>query len=315
MKKPKGGKRGAIKEWSKSSRRRLREFMLCNAAPCDWVTLGVTCTVPGPALTPDETSRLWDSFRQSVKRLPVGMVWRMEVQARGSVHWHCLAVAPQSGLEYGKHKFPAKAVLKLKWHDALSSLGDCVFPAHAFEEKIIPEQRGLRSSFYGALEKACHVDDEGSRGAWLRYLQDHTSKSKQEQIPIGFGKHWGVIGRDHFETLDGETITLPAKAFEMVKRWRQRLSRRSRPAPGKPFGRKLSWRVTRGGSGRTVWFGNQQTVRRMVEHALAAVSPFEPSRERIPERVRQLRQDIAEVCEQSECFQNQARRALVPLHA
>jgi len=50
----------------------------------------------------------------------------------------------------------------------------------------------------GAHLRAVDVKEKGDDGAWMRYMQDHASKSKQEQIAIGIGRQWGVIGRKHF---------------------------------------------------------------------------------------------------------------------
>jgi len=43
--------RGEIKEWSSSSRRRMREYLVSHEAPKGWKTEGLTLTVPGPVLT------------------------------------------------------------------------------------------------------------------------------------------------------------------------------------------------------------------------------------------------------------------------
>ena len=90
-----GGDRGAVKGWSSASRRRMREFLI-EHKPADGLEVyGVTFTVPGPPITPQESAHLFDHFSKNfVTRNGCGMVWRLEAQKRGAVHWHGILSAP-----------------------------------------------------------------------------------------------------------------------------------------------------------------------------------------------------------------------------
>lgn len=132
-----------------------------------------------------------------------------------------------------------------------------------------PESKKL-SEWYGAKQRAACVEicpDEF--GAWKRYLQDHTSKSKQEQIAEGFGRHWGTIGKDHFRRVLPESCEhLTHQQFARFLRAYQRLCTPYIRDPSALFGRRRGFLVRRGRSGRSVFFSNPETVRRLVEYAV-----------------------------------------------
>ena len=272
------GKRGAIKEWSKASRRRLREFMLTNSAPADWLTLGISFTVPGPALVVDETKRLWDKFRMLLKREEIGVIWRLEVQKRGAVHWHLIAICPKK-IGYAPRLSLGGLgadIFSVSWFEALDSLGECEYPEHSYidengKEKIIPYQKGLRSRFKGARLSCVDIQENGNRGSWMRYLQDHTSKSKQEQLPVGFGRMWGHFGDKHFvKTAPESVVDMSEKSYFRFLRMFKRLCTPSYPDKLKPFGRALGYSPSRGKSGRSIWFSKPETVKRLQEWAMRA---------------------------------------------
>ena len=68
----------------------------------------------------------------------------------------------------------------------------------------------------------------GSRGAWLRYMQDHASKGKQDQIGVAKGRHWGIIGRKLYSrAVPVSTAELSDSEYFRFLRAYQRLCRPS----------------------------------------------------------------------------------------
>ena len=177
-------KRGEITGWSKSSRRRMRRFMLEHVPPPGYETVGVTLTIPGP-VQPDDVER--DIFRRwarEVQKRGWCAVWRLEVQKRGARHWHVVLSVPA-----GVHA----VAISMLWWDALRKQGKMVFsPPYTTKNGTwnITSVSSLMA-LPGAYEHSCNVQANGSRGAWLRYMQDHASKGKQDQIGVAKGRHWG----------------------------------------------------------------------------------------------------------------------------
>jgi len=256
------GDRGDIKGWSTASRRRMREFMLTHR-PVDGLTLyGVTLTIPGPTLAPARAKSLFARF---ALHLTIGghcAVWRLEVQGRGQLHWHLMCGTRHPG------------DITMLWWDTIKSMGPETFdPPHIVKGKhssMTFDHVDSRMSLPGAAEHCVQVDDHGGRGSWLRYLQDHQSKGKQEQIGENMGRHWGVIGRKLFErVLPDIQHDLTDKQYHMILRAMQRLATPSHADPSKPFGRCLGGRVRRGSRGRSIWYSRPDTVARIVAWALA----------------------------------------------
>jgi hypothetical protein len=124
----------------------------------------------------------------------------------------------------------------------------------------------------GAYEFSAHVqtnEGHGWRGAWLRYLQDHASKAKQEQIAEGM-RHWGIVGRKRFKRVTpSDAYGLTERQWWALLRRVQRLSTPSIPDGKSPFGRRLGFRTRRGsGHGASVWFGRPETLLRLVDWAM-----------------------------------------------
>lgn len=157
------------------------------------------------------------------------------------------------------------------WWQALDSIGQQRYaPPLAVGGGWLVGVSGL-SAMPGAREHSAVVDcGQESHGAWLRYLQDHASKRKQEQSAAGAGRQWGIIGRRWFvERVPSEVCALDDAAFWRFLRVYQRLCTPSRPAPC-VFGRRLGYRPQRGNWGASVWFSRPSTVRRLVDWATAA---------------------------------------------
>ena len=111
-----------------------------------------------------------------------------EVQKRGARHWHVVLSVPA-----GVHA----VAISMLWWDALRKQGKMVFsPPYTTKNGTwnITSVSSLMA-LPGAYEHSCNVQANGSRGAWLRYMQDHASKGKQDQIGVAKGRHWGIIGR------------------------------------------------------------------------------------------------------------------------
>jgi hypothetical protein len=258
-----GGKRDVIIGWSMKSRRRMREYMLTHCAPEGWLTIGPTFTIPGPVMPPREAAKLFADFSLQVYKHGWGMIWRVEVQQRGALHWHALLIGP-------KESHPND--VSMLWADCLRSL-----PAlPEYETEKTTYLNISRAALPGASRYACVVPDaDAKRGAWLRYLQDHSTKAKQEQIPESIGRHWGVVGRKRF--VEHEPIIkvdLTDRQYAKALRAFQRLWTPSRPNPAAPFGRSLSYSPTRGRRGHAVAYTNPITAARICEWAKADLVPF-----------------------------------------
>ena len=253
-----GGKRDVIIGWSMKSRRRMREYMLTHCAPEGWLTIGPTFTIPGPVMPPREAAKLFADFSLQVYKHGWGMIWRVEVQQRGALHWHALLIGP-------KESHPND--VSMLWADCLRSL-----PAlPEYQTGKVTYQNISRAALPGADIRACVIPQgDAKRGAWLRYLQDHTTKAKQEQIPESIGRHWGVVGRKRFVQDDPIIkVGLTDRQYAKALRAFQRLWTPSRPNPAAPFGRSLSYSPTRGRRGHAVAFTNPITSARISEWAKA----------------------------------------------
>lgn len=274
-------KRGKISGWSKSSRRRMRDYMIKHSALPGWSMWGVSFTIPGQppsscvsTLTYTDLKEFWRRFTEWIKNQGWGMIWRLELQERGMPHWHCLLIVPFNDHEWLDAKLRAKFAYYMD---------KCLKPPLYEYRKTITARDGTTVYCWSVVGRLCHttvpsfsrsqwdgeehqVDlsdkDKGGEGAWLRYLQDHASKHKQEQIGVDVGRHWGVVGRRVFVELKPLTIAPTSKkAYFRVRRWMRRL--RSPVIQGKI--RKLS-----GGQfliGDRVVFGSIETHTRMMMYA------------------------------------------------
>jgi len=107
-------------------------------------------------------------------------------------------------------------------------------------------------------------------GAWKRYLNDHTSKAKQEQIGANIGRHWGVIGRNQFQDVSPDfEIELSWQQYAAFLRCWHRLCTPYNKCDGALFGKRRGYKPTRGRSGRTVSFSNPATLRRLADWAVS----------------------------------------------
>lgn len=192
-----GGKRKSITGWSAASRRRLRRVLLSHYPPDGWAVYGMGFTIPGPVPTYAEAREMWRRWRKEADRAGAGVIWRMEVQKRGAMHWHAVVIA----------EHPDTAVsLQGAWHAI----------------------NGYRMEVPGAYENSCDLrTDEWMRGRAWRYLCDHTSKRKQYQVATGegVGRAWGVVGRDRWHVWKGVPVGMTERAFWRFLRAIRRLRR------------------------------------------------------------------------------------------
>jgi hypothetical protein len=213
----------------------------------------------------------------------------MELQKRGAAHGHCLVVAPGDDMGCVKYKgreHEAPYCLRSWWLESLRILGKHHFAQILHRGKSNQEEIILDPTYHGSIiyadRKAVNIQIDGGRGAWLRYLQDHATKSKQEQeAGPGWGRHWGVVGRGlfgHQSAYASITFSTEQKFAKFLRTY-QRLctpgrnprERRASTWPkftGRVFdGRAIGWRIKRGRRGSSVWFSNPETVWRIAEWA------------------------------------------------
>jgi hypothetical protein len=260
-----GGLRGEIGGWSKASRRRMREFLMTNTLPETYSLCACTYTIPGYNLPLDLTSSIWNKYGIYARRLGVACCWRVEVQKRGQLHWHCIA-----GIELPAEK--AVKELKLLWHRVLRSFGSISYTCFGSVLDAIDtgEFTGSRNlmDWPGAEKQSAHVDfSQDKNSSWLRYLHDHTTKSKQEQVGSNIGRHWGKINKSAFVPAQPlESIDLPWKVYSKVLRSYRRLCTPYVRCEGALFGRRRGYTANRGKIGSAVYFCDPRTMKRLVDH-------------------------------------------------
>lgn len=303
----KPGKRKNITGWSSKSRKRMREFLLNNTCPDDYLLFGSTFTLPGPLLSPDIFKVLWRRWCNSATKNNWLVVWRVELQARKQPHWHCLIALPKPAnqpvdglcIDLCKYKI---------WQSWLTVLRNCP-PYEVKNLSVIDCSDGImldngtgksykltatinnlliwQGSEFHSVDVQYNSDN---RGSWLRYLQDHSTKAKQEQIAVNIGRHWGVIGRKKFKTIEpDEVINLTGKQYSKFLRLYHRLCTPHRKCSFYDKKRKhfifckhiktcpvaslnrgcLSWSSSRGRYGSSVWFSSPETVKRLAMWALS----------------------------------------------
>lgn len=247
---PKTFQRGKITGWSAHSRGRLRETIFRTEPPEGWITSSCTFTIPPPEMTLQESVKLWRDFRDRTAKRGWAMIWRVEVQKRGQLHWHTIGFQPASAV-------PIRDWSSL-WHECL---------------RIGPIDR-MRSR--GAYDHAAIVDvqweQRPNKSGWYRYLCDHASKRKQEQIGEGIGRHWGVVGRKVLREVTGDLASLDYREWARFLRMMQRLTAGTERSSCVFGRRRRRVRFARGRRGSSVWFGNTDTQTRLLSWAKAAAA-------------------------------------------
>jgi len=168
-----GLKRGKITTMSSKASGRLRHWLLIQH--CPWGQLwDVTLTIPGE-VTPEEWDKLKRRIFKQWERAGFAVVWRVELQKRGTPHLHCVVWTPADmPMEKRNH------LLYVSWWECL------------------PEEKRFSA---GAWKHAAHVKgpytDIEQSPKWLAYVAAHASKRKKEQLGWK-GKQWGIINRSLF---------------------------------------------------------------------------------------------------------------------
>jgi len=170
---PSRGKRGRIEGFSSAAAGRLRHWLLTQHRKGGQMW-DVTLTIPGEVI-PEE----WDTLKRRIfKRWERGgfaVVWRVELQKRGTPHLHCVVWTPgEMPLE------KRNALLYVAWWECLPA--EKRFSAGAWK--------------HAAHVKGPYTDIEQSP-KWLAYVAAHASKRKKEQLGWK-GKQWGIINREMF---------------------------------------------------------------------------------------------------------------------
>jgi len=266
-------KRGKISGWSKSSRRRMRDLLMRNRFPENYEPLAVTLTIPGYPLQLSEAAELWKRFRTSVKDEKMLCIWRCEIQKRGQLHWHCIMGAEKElSVPREQHGNRVKAL----WHDCMRGMGNieykyCGSPTDFVECDRVTGSRNLME-WKGVEKYSCHIDymDDQNTG-WKRYLIDHTTKVKQEQIPENIGRHWGCIGKKKFlEVYPESTTALSPSEYFQVTRMINRMFTPFIKDPRAVFGRRRGFTVNRGKSGKTdIFTKSNPTVERVISWVIS----------------------------------------------
>lgn len=264
------GERKPIMTFSPSSRRNLRRSLLCYGPPEGWSSCDVTFTIPGPVLPLLEAKKLWVDYCREVLDYGWMMVWRIEIQARGALHWHTLISMPfdgwqDFGAKTGLYDDRLDLCIKESWRLQLDRLG----PVTGLTDAGVRADCHSRRFWPGADEHDVTVAPQReSSGTWLRYLSDHASKSKQAQIAVGIGRHWGWVGRKHRQPLEPDlVVAMTGRQYWAYLRAKQRLATPRMECSKAPFGRRLGYRVHRGQAGKSVWFGRCDTFARIIDWA------------------------------------------------
>ena len=278
-------KRGKVKdEWSSPSRRRFRMRLLQFTAIEGYDTYDATLTIPGYPLNVNQTRELWTDFCNRANMDKWAVTWRMEIQERGQAHFHTMISVPQELAN------PEQTIME-SWWKALSRLGKVYYAEFyplKYQDYIDKNYNGILINGWPDLSTwkgAKWVKDpskpfctpsvevrktDGQSGAWKRYLQDHATKKKQGQIAKGFGRHWGVVGRNKYQkNFPDEVIALSQKEFNTFLRFFQRLTTPSIRNEKVPFGRALGQRNRRGSWGQSVWYSNPSTVKALMEWSIS----------------------------------------------
>lgn len=270
-----GGVRGAIVGWSAASRRRFREWLLTHESKNQ--SWGVTLTIPGEPITPEDWKRAFRQLTTRCIRAKVGLVWRLELQQRGQPHIHCIATTPHFGESVTASTLPA--FVEFWWWKTWSKILNSAFPECAglvdLGGEYVQASKASRSLLAGARQHAVRVEADTGGGLWWRYLCDHATKTKQAQLCTWHGfRHWGVINKTAFRDVEPEKIAVCRKVFVSVYRWIRNSTRRRIHDERAPFGYRKGVSPRRSCAGSSVWFGvDADMVEKLLVLAASNMKP------------------------------------------
>ena len=274
-----GGKRGIIHTLSAQSRRNLRNWMLWHRPPDGWSTWALSLTIPGEPSDADACSAFLHFTRDYIQKNGCGLLYRLEKQRRGVIHFHCILATPPN-----EKPCYWKFFMYESWERCVDRLGPLnLWPVN----KGNTLYTGRRSDAPGAQRHMFDMQNGGGDARWMRYLQDHTSKHKGEQIAHDVGRHWGVVGRKWWKDVPpGDRLYFEnEKSFRRFLRALQRLATPclNRKPGGVDFPlfnadgwqakhsghwrRSLGYRIRRGSRGLSTWFGTCSTARTLANWA------------------------------------------------
>jgi hypothetical protein len=242
-------------------------------------------TIPGVAIPSKAAIRgLWYEFSKAILRRGWAMVWRLEVQTRGMPHWHCLLITPgeedrSSVSKWIWHRW-ASFVDRLEpvpEHVTVGLRGGWYLHQYMGGEYVSSSPEFQRSRMRGTGNRMISVEgdsDRGGPGIWKRYLQDHASKVKAEQVADGWGRHWGIVGRRLFVRIVPRVVDMTRRTdeYSRVLRCLRRMWRRRVHDERCLFGSRLGRGPRRGriGTGVAAVFGRVETVERLLAWARTA---------------------------------------------
>lgn len=225
--------RGDLIGFSNNSRSRLRVLLSTarwNGPEC--ARFGITLTLPWAA-TPDEWRKVWHDWVVSLRKFPIGLIWRIELTTGKSkksggkrrCHVHAMVWVPvvsalirnQSKLFESLNDKDLKAWLNLKavcksWVDVWLRSAPSLTENQINYATSMGERKGC-----GIVVKRL---DDSSSGA-IHYLCDHATKHKEEQLGWQ-GRQWGVVNRRNFSfvkdglSLDGEQWAIVSRQLRRV---------------------------------------------------------------------------------------------------
>lgn len=227
-------KRGSINEFSKGASRRLREALFRYSIP-NAHTVGVTLTVPWHA---DDFEPLMDEWRSTFERFRTSFaralpnsaaIYRNEIQRRGAPHVHAVCyIAPSDVakcVDIQGERGPARSrgptqtsPRRVGWDESPQNVGAHSQPDQVYTFGLM--RQALSALWVSAVGKNLHggrlnhflahgvkVDnlEASTCGNLFRYLADHTSKHKLDQLGYK-GKQWGFISRHNLTASDVEAL-------------------------------------------------------------------------------------------------------------
>lgn len=189
-KRPCGAIRGKISSCSVKSRRRLRRFLMENVGQVGGNQWALTLTVAVVA-SADQWRGNWRLFRQRVIKQSIPLVWRVELQERGTPHLHCLVWGGEEVCDF----------CRIAWLRVWGVEND---PSHC--------EYAVKSRL--------------ADGGWYGYMILHNQKHLDGEGNCWAGRQWGVVNSRLFKKRDCQQWDLDQYEYGYFRRMVDRLYRR-----------------------------------------------------------------------------------------
>jgi len=237
-----------ITNFSTASRRRLRERIMDYHPESGWVMWSATHTIPGEILSDQMQTKLWSDFSKNfLNREKLACIWRKEIQSRGQAHWHCIYFLPDYYREYN---------IVLAWLNCLKNVDD-----------------KKRDEIYNAKSKSVDLTPITDTAIWCRYMQDHLTKHKKNQIATS-GRHWGIVNRKYLTKREiSECFNVSEDVWNKYRRVQRRLFRPFRKKNVVPFGYCLGFDSKRGVVGRSDFFSENSKKEKLKKESYVRFKP------------------------------------------